>query len=156
MSFRFVLASLALLPATACQEQPQRFSTRVEVTQLRSFGAATGPKLTDVEVKYTQCPADARQIMRLGKELSECSAKLKLGDELPVDVTLTWNPERRVYRSQIVRLGSCDVKLDPKDDANYQSVEVCSDVKLTGVVVGVRCDRTRGPELVAKCPWLKR
>lgn len=148
--------TLALSVALACQERPQRFSTHVEVTQLRSFGAATGPKMTDLEVRYAECPADARQIMRLGKEFSTCGATLKLGDKVPADVLLSWSSERRVYRSEIVRLGGCDVKIDAKDEANYQTVEACADVKLTGVVVGVRCDRTRGPELIAKCPWLKR
>lgn len=148
--------TLALTLSSACQEAPQRFSTRVQVTQLRSFGAAAGPKLTDLEVKYVECPADARHVMRLGKELSACGAKLKVGDEIAAEVRRSWSSERRVYRSEIVRLGDCDVKLDPTDEANHQTVEVCTDVKLSGAVVGVRCDRTRGPELIAKCPWLAR
>lgn len=156
MKVRLVITTLAALLGLACQEKPQRFSTQVEVMQVRTFGAATGPKMADVEVKYADCPADARQIMRLGKDFSECGQALEPGEKLPADVVLSWNSERRLYRSEVVRLGKCDVKLDAKDEANYQSVESCSDVKLTGVVVGVRCDRTRGPELVAKCPWLKR
>ena len=35
------------------------------------------------------------------------------------------------------------VKLDPKDEANYQMVEACTEAKASGVVVGVRCERGR-------------
>jgi hypothetical protein len=35
-------------------------------------------------------------------------------------------------------------------------VENCTEVKASGSVVGVRCDRMRTPELIAKCPWLRR
>lgn len=137
-----------------CKAKPQRFTTTVEVMQVRTFG--TTAKLTDVELKYAECPADARQIMRLGKEFGECGQALKTGEKLKADVVLSWNGERGFYRNEVVRLGKCDVKLDPKDEANYQSVEACSDVKASGMVVGVRCDRGRSEELLAKCPWLRR
>jgi hypothetical protein len=48
------------------------------------------------------------------------------------------------------------VKLDAKDEANYQTYENCSDVKATGLTVGVRCERTRSEELLNACPWLRR
>ena len=137
-----------------CKGKSQRFITTVEVMQVRTFGATS--KLTDVELKYAECPADARQIMRLGKEFGECGQELKTGEKLTAEVVLSWNAERGFFRNEVVRLGKCDVKLDPKDEANYQSVEACADVKASGVVVGVRCDRGRSEELLAKCPWLRR
>ncbi len=124
--------------------------------QVRSFGAAAGPKLTDLDVKYSACPGDARQIMRLGKEFSECGTKLKVGDKLKAEVVLSYNPDRGMYRNEVVHLGDCNVKVDPKDEANYQMVQSCTDVKASGVVVGVRCDRLRSKELLAACPWLRR
>lgn len=148
------VAGLALALAVSCKGKPQRFTTTVEVMQVRTFGSTN--KLTDLEVKYAECPADARQIMRLGKDFAACGEKLKVGDKLKADVVLSWNAERGFYRNEVVRVGDCDVKLDPKDEANYQSVEACSDVKASGVVVGVRCDRGRSPELLSKCPWLRR
>ncbi len=148
------LAVGAFAALGACKGKPQRFTTTVEIMQVRTFGTTT--KLTDVEVKYADCPADARQIMRLGKEFSACGQELKTGEKLPADVVLSWNGDRGFYRNEVVRLGKCDIKLDPKEDANYQSVEACSDVKASGVVVGVRCERGRSPELLAKCPWLRR
>lgn len=146
------LAAVGLIGA--CKAKPQTFTTTVEVMQVRAFGTTT--KLMDLEVKFTECPADARHIMRLGKEFTACDQPLKEGDKLQADVTLFYNPERGFYRNEIVKLGKCDVKLDRKDEANYQTVESCSDVKASGVVVGVRCERGRSPELLAKCPWLRR
>ena len=154
-------SSLAVVAAlvcgvAGCKAKPQRFSTTVEVMQVRTFGAVAGPKLTDLELKYATCPADARQIMRVGKEFSECGSKLKVGDKVKADVVLSWNAERGTYRNELVHLGDCDVKLDPKDEANYQMVEACSEAKASGVVVGVRCDRGRSEALLAACPWLRR
>jgi len=150
------LVVAAALTASGCKEKPKTFSTTVEVMQVRTFGAAAGPKLTDLDLKYIQCPGNARQIMRAGKEFSECGTKLKVGDKIPADVVLSYNAERGNYRNEITKLGACAVKPDQKDEANYQMVENCTEVKASGVVVGVRCERGRGPELVAKCPWLRR
>lgn len=154
---RFVrVVGVSVLALLGCKQKPQSFSTTVEVMQVRMFGGGTGPKLTDLDVKYDRCPGDARQIMRLGKEFSECGSKLKAGDKLKADVVLSWSSERGVYRNEITRLGDCPVKLDPKDEANYQSFENCTEVKATGMVVGVRCERTRSEAVLAACPWLRR
>lgn len=142
--------------AFGCKEEAQHFTTTVEIMQVRTFGAAAGPKLTDLDLKFVDCPGDARQILRAPKEFSECGTKLKTGDKLKAEVELKFNPERGFYRNEITKLGACALKLDPKDEANYQMVENCSEVKATGVTVGVRCERGRTPALVAKCPWLKR
>lgn len=154
-SFGFVSLLIgATVVVLGCRGKPQRFTTTVEVIQVRTFGSTN--KLTDVEVKYAECPADARQVMRLDKEFTACGQVLEAGKKVAADVLLTWNAERGFYRNEVVRLGKCDVKLDPKDEANYQSVEACSEVKASGVVVGVRCERGRSEALLAKCPWLRR
>jgi hypothetical protein len=149
-----IILGVAILGA--CKDKPKTFNTTVEVMQVRTFGAAAGPKLTDLDLKFNQCPGNARQIMRAGKEFSDCGTKLKVGDKLPAEVKLSYNAERGSYRNEITRLGSCKVTLDPKDEANYQMVENCTEVKASGVTVGGRSQRGRGPELVAKCPWLRR
>ena len=153
---RIVLAASLSLGVLGCKAEQQKFTTTVQVMQVRTFGAAAGPKLTDLDLKFVDCPGDARQILRAGKEFSECGTKLKLGDKLAADVVLSYNAERGIYRNEITKLGSCALKLDPKDEANYQMVESCAEVKATGVVVGVHCERGRPPALVAKCPWLRR
>ncbi|HEX6277214.1 MAG TPA: hypothetical protein VFZ53_29435 [Polyangiaceae bacterium] len=153
------------LPAFGCKPAPQTFTTTVQVMQVRTFGGGqtggqaggpAGQKLTDLDLKFVDCPGNARQILRAPREFSECGTKLKVGDKLKAEVLLTYNAERGVYRNELTKLGSCALKLDPKDEANYQMVENCSEVKATGVTVGVRCERGRTPALVAKCPWLRR
>ena len=64
---------LAWLSLGGCKAKPQNFSTTVEVMQVRLFGGGTGAKLTDLDVKYDQCPGDARQIMRLDAHLVKTS-----------------------------------------------------------------------------------
>jgi hypothetical protein len=164
-----VLLSLGLsLPLFGCKEDPKRFTTTVQVMQVRTFGGgqagaqagaggqAGGQRLTDLDLKFVECPGDARQILRAPREFSECGTKLKVGDKLKAEVLLTYNAERGVYRNELTKLGACAIKLDPKNEANYQMVENCSEVKATGVTVGVRCERGRTPALVAKCPWMRR
>jgi poly(hydroxyalkanoate) depolymerase family esterase len=80
----------------------------------------------------------------------------KAGDKVAVDLLASYNSEKGSYRVVVTKLGDCEVKQDPKDEANYEIVETCTDVKASGAVVGVHCDRTRSKELVAKCPWLRR
>jgi hypothetical protein len=162
-----------LLLLGACKPKAQQFTTTVEVMQVRTFGggsagaggtggasgaagAGSGQKLTDLDLKFVECPGNARQVLRAPREFSECGTKLKVGDKLKADVSLTFNPERGTYRNEITQLGACKLKMDMKDEANYQTVENCTEVKASGSVVGVRCDRLRTPELIAKCPWLRR
>jgi hypothetical protein len=95
-------------------------------------------------------------LIRADKAFAECAGPLKAHDKLPATVTLAWNAERGAYRSEIVKLGACAVKVDPKEEANYEMVQVCTDLQATGATVGVHCDRTRPKDLVAKCPWLRR
>ena len=112
--------------------------------------------MMDLELKYSDCPGDARRVMRGDKTFSQCGAKFKKGDKIAADLVLSYSSEKGQYRSELVRLDDCEVKLDPKEEANYESVQDCKDLVSSGAVVGVHCDRTRNPELVAKCPWLKR
>jgi hypothetical protein len=59
------------------------------------------------------------------------------------------------YKNRVVKLGECNRKIDPNDEASYEVVQDCEDMVVNGVVVGVHCDRTRNKELINKCPWFK-
>lgn len=154
--FPTVVFALLCGLSSGCEKAPRQFSTTVEVVQLRSFGGAGGPKTTDLELRFDQCPGEARQIMRVSKEFGPCTEKLKSGEKVPAEVLLTYNSERGTYRSEITALAGCKIKVDSKDEANYQTYENCSDVKASSMVVGVRCERTRSDELLKACPWLRR
>ena len=112
--------------------------------------------MVDLELKYVDCPADARKSIRGDKIFGACATGIKQGDRLPAEVVMSYSSERGVYRNEIVRLGKCPLKVDASDEANYELVQECRDLTASGAAVGVHCERTRSPQLLAKCPWLRR
>lgn len=153
----------ALLPAAllACAlagcESPKKFTTTMEVIQVEPFKDDKGETTKlGLELRYADCPGDARRVLRADKAFAACAGPIKAGDKLKSELVSTWQPDRGLYKSDVVKLGDCPMKQDPKDEANYEMVNTCVDVVTTGAVVGVRCDRTRSKELVDKCPWLRR
>jgi hypothetical protein len=153
---RRVALALALAGTLSCAKK-QTYHTTVELTRVHAFGKdPKAPGMMDIELRYSECPGDARKLIRGDKEFAKCALGLKKGSKVPVDVVSVYNSERGAYRSDIVKIGDCPIKTDPKDEANYEQIEECTDLKMSGGVAGVHCDRTRNPALVAKCPWLKR
>ena len=150
------LALLALLVIAPACKKPERYQATVEVLKVRRFGQDPRASITELELKWSDCPGDALKVVRADKSFAECGAKIQRGDKLAADVVLTYSSERGSYRNEIVRLGDCPLKVDPKDEANFELVQTCRPLLATGVDVGVHCERSRSPELVAKCPWLRR
>jgi len=150
-----LLSALSALPAC---EKPKQFKTSVEIVKIRRFGqdAAKTGGVTEMELKFADCPGEVHKVLRADKSFSECGARFKRGDKVPADVTLTYSRERGLYRDEVVRLDDCALKIDPKDEANYDLVQQCRPVIATGMDVGIHCARQRSPELIAKCPWLRR
>ncbi len=150
------LVMLALLPA--CHGKPQRFDTRVELLSTRVMGGQQGkaPSLIELEMRFIDCPGEVHRLIRGDKALAACAGAMKAGEKVPLTIELSYDGERENYRDEVVKIGACDVKVDPKEDANYESVQVCKDLISTGVAVGVHCDKKREGDLIAKCPWLKR
>lgn len=152
------LASLTVLAALAgCKGKPKTYETRMDLLQVQRLGQdETNPSVIDLEMRFADCPGDARKLVRGDKAFASCIAGVKAGDKLEATVVHAWNAERGNYRSDITKLGACPLAIDPKDEANYEMTQVCTDLKATGLPVGVRCDRTRPDELLTKCPWLRR
>jgi hypothetical protein len=150
------LGVLAVLPA--CHGKPQRFDTQVELLSTRTMGGGQGkaPSLIEMQLRFVDCPGQVHRVMRGDKALAACAGGMKAGDKVTATMEMSYDTERENYRDEVVKLGSCEVKLDPKEDANWESVQVCKDLMATGVAVGVHCDKKREGELIAKCPWLKR
>lgn len=146
-------AALSLVVALAACDEPQHFKTNVQILKIRRFGQGAG--VTEIELKFADCPGDAHKVLRIDRSFAACGAKLEQGDDVPADVVLRYSRERSHYRNEIARLGDCDVKIDPKDEANYELVQECHNLKATGVDVGVQCTRKRSPEMLAKCPFLR-
>ncbi|MFO0664868.1 MAG: hypothetical protein U0174_13010 [Polyangiaceae bacterium] len=156
MRREYAIALVALVLGAFGCEKPQNYDTTVEIVHVQRFGDGKTPGLVDLELRFTDCGADARRLVRLDKTFSQCASNLKTGDKVPATLTHSWNAEKGSYRSEFSKIASCAAKADPKDEANYELVQVCSDLQATGAVVGVHCDRTRPKELLAKCPFLRR
>jgi hypothetical protein len=157
MRLRKAAVWIGLLVALPACDKPKQFTTTVEVLKIRRFGQnSSAGSVTEMELRYADCPGDARAVLRADRSFSACGAKLKRGDKVPAEVVHTHVGARANYRSEIVKIDGCGLKIDPKDEANYELVQQCRPVVATGMEVGIHCDRRRGPELVAKCPWLRR
>jgi hypothetical protein len=151
---RGLLALAALVAALGC-EKPRTYDTTMEVVHVQRFGQKA-TSLIELQLRYTDCPGDARRVIRLDKTVSQCLKDVQDHTKLPAQIRSTWQSDVGRYRNDIVRLGECPVTIDPHEEANYEVVQVCSDFVATGAVVGVHCERTRSPELIAKCPFLRR
>jgi len=149
------LAILGFVLGLAACDSPKSYTTTVEVLQVENFGE-NPPKQLSLELRYADCPGDARRVIRADKTFAQCASTLKEGDKLKANINTSYDSARGSWRSDVTKIGDCDIKLDPKEEANFEMVQTCTDIKTTGVVVGVRCDRSRSKELIAKCPWLKR
>jgi hypothetical protein len=151
-----VLGLAACSMLAGCQDV-KKYKTTVELTRVHAFGKdPKEPSSMDVELRYSECPGEARKLVRGDKVFAKCGLKLHVGEKVPVDVIRTYDSDRGVYRSEVTRIGECDIKTDPKDEANYEVVENCAELKATGSVVGVHCGRRRDKALTDKCPWLRR
>jgi hypothetical protein len=115
-----------------------------------------GPSVLDVEFGYAACPGHPQAIVRGDRAFAACAKGLKVGDRVPAEITFVYNAERGQYRSDVTKVAGCERKPDAKDDATYDLIRSCGDVTVHGLPMGVHCDKTRSPELVAKCPWFFR
>ena len=151
-------ALLVALTTSGCRDKAQRYETTVEILSTRTMGASAdkAPSLIEFELRFVDCPGDVQRVVRGDKTVAACTGALKKGEKVKASINFAYDNERENYRGELVRLGPCDIKLDPKEDANFESVQVCKDLVVSGVTVGVHCDKKREGELVAKCPWLKR
>lgn len=147
--------AVAVLLLTGCSGKAQHYTTTLDVLQVQQFGGADGGMI-EVEARYSECPGDARRVMRIEKTQSECLKNMAKGQQHKAELVTAFNAERGLYRSDIVKIDECPITLDPKEEANYETFQLCSDLKASGGVVGVHCDRRRTDEVTAKCPFLKR
>lgn len=151
-----LLALVVCAPLMGCRKTV-KYTTTVELNRVHAFGRnPKEPSFMDIEMRYVDCPGEARKLVRGDKAFAACALDFKPGSRLPVDVTRRYDADRGVFRSEVTRIGTCDIATDPKDEVNYEVVENCSDLKATGMVVGVNCSRRRDPALIEKCPWLLR
>jgi hypothetical protein len=154
---RIAIPLLLLTAGLAGCESAKTFTTTVELVDVEHYGEAPEQaSQVTFEMRYADCPGDNRRILRGDRQLAQCTKELREGAKVPIEISSKWSSERGGYRSEVTKIGGCAVKQDPKDEANYEMTSVCTDVKASGTVVGVHCDRSRPKDLIAKCPFLRR
>ncbi|MBX3189799.1 MAG: hypothetical protein KF819_22430 [Labilithrix sp.] len=143
----------AALPLVACHK-PHKYETRVELTRLSVARKDDQgkPLATDVEFTYVECPGSQSEVVRGGKEFSECLAKHKIGDKLKVRLEHKRDPEG-FFGYEVLEMEGCARPADPDDDASFKTVRDCADWTVNGAPVGFECSYGEKKELVKKCPW---
>lgn len=150
------LAASALLVA-ACSEQPKRYASEVQIGRIDVVhrDAKQKPVTMDVEVEWTQCPGEQREVVRGDAAFAECMQKHPLGAKLPVVVDWQREPNGR-YDWDILEIGGCKRVPEGHDDSSFEMVQECETLKEHEEPVGFRCNRVPHKELLAKCPWFRR
>jgi hypothetical protein len=149
-----VLGIVALVVASGCSRKAEHYETTVQILRTETVSDRRGT-VVDVDLEYTDCPGDQREIFQGDAEFAKCLARYKVGEKLKATVAFAQMPDGH-FDSEIDVIGECTRKRDALDERSYEVVHQCHDLRVNGVVVGFHCDRKPSKELLAKCPWFKR
>lgn len=150
------LVASAFPAITACH-RPKEFEANVEITRtavIRKDESGV-PITSDAEFSYSECPGTQIEVIRGGKEFSECIKKYKVGDKVKVKMTYAYDPEG-FWDYDVHHLGDCKRPPDPNDEASFKMVRDCADWNVNGTRVGFQCKYADKAELTKKCPWFKK
>ncbi len=152
-----VLALVVCAVATSACSKTHRYESAVQIVRkdIVEKDDNGAPLQVDYEVEWDACPGDQFQVIRGGKAFAECTAKLAVGDMVPVYVTHFWD-ERGFYRWDIERMGDCWRPIEPDSPGSYEKGQECRDVKNQGFTTGFTCSRKPFRQLVTRCPWMAR
>ena len=155
---RLTLVPVVVLFACGCHSGNKSYQSRVEMTRfdvVHRDDAGT-PLTGDIELEWTDCPGEQREITRGNQAFVECMAKYKPGDQLPVQVDWGWDAPSEQYDWDITKVGDCTRPPEAHDEASFDMVQECETLKEQGVPVGFHCSRVPKHELLEKCPWFRR
>lgn len=150
-------SALAALLAVGCHRS-KKYEATVEITRLDVVRTDEhGVPLTiDVEVSFVGCPGTQIEVLRGGKELSEClRGKAKVGDKVKVALEHRWGAEGH-WTYEIFEVEGCPRPPDPNDEASYKVVRECSDWDVHGTSVGFQCNYADKKDLNKACPWFQK
>jgi hypothetical protein len=135
-------------------ERRTNFDTNVELARVEVVKTGGG-RWVDVELEYSDCPGEQREIFQADSAFADCLAKYKPGEKVPASIV--WSQEADGhFDSEVEKVGDCARKRDALDERSYEVVHECQDIVVNGVNVGFRCVRKPTQELLGKCPWFRR
>jgi hypothetical protein len=151
------LAFAVVAVVAGCHDKPRWHTSDVRLTRLDPVRRdATGKALTfDAQFSYDNCPGTQIEVIRGGADFAACMAKYKVGQMVPAKIYWYFHPNGH-YQWEVHELGGCARPPDPNDEASYDMVRECSDLKVNGVAVGFRCNEIPEKHLLERCPWFQR
>lgn len=150
------VAASAIVSSVAGCHRPKQYEANVEVTRTAIIrkDESGNPLTSDLEFSYVGCPGTQIEVIRGGKEFSECIKQFKLGDKVKVKLTHQWSDEGH-WDYAVYQVNDCKRPPDPNDEASYKIVRDCADWNVNGAKVGFLCKYEDKNELNKKCPWFK-
>jgi hypothetical protein len=162
MLVRRTLAALSvaavLVGVAGCKAKPATFKANVrldrwDVVQTNEKGEIL---TADAEIVWAECPGASRETIRGSADWAKCmAAKHKPGDTFPVQVEWHWD-DGGFYDWDVVDTDGCKRSYEDGDEASFDTVQECEDLKQHGAVTGFRCNRIPQAHLIAKCPWFRK
>ena len=157
MLFRILSLAALTLAAGGCAEKTRTFSSEVQLARIDVVHRGDGGRVLtlDVEVEWTTCPGEQREVVRGDAAFAACIEKHAVGEKLPVTVDWQREPNGR-YDWDILEIAGCKRTPEGHDDSSFEMVQECETLKEHEEAVGFRCNRVAKKELLAKCPWFRR
>jgi hypothetical protein len=155
----FCLLLLTQIFTTSCRDNNKRFYSKVEIIRMdvTNFNERNEPRTLDLEISYPECPGNQIEVIRGNREFAKCILQTgkKVGNLFDAEIEWKWNP-LGYYKWYILKLDSCERKIDKQDDLSFDLVEECKDMIEYGNVVGFTCWRIPSGTLIQQCPWFRR
>jgi hypothetical protein len=147
---------LLLAVSTLGCHRPKDYEANVEVTRVMVLRKdETGnPINMDLEFSFVECPGTQIEVIRGGKEFSECIKNTKLGDKVKVKLNHHFTDEGR-WDYSVYQVNECKRPPDPNDEASYKMVRDCADWMVNGQKAGFQCNYADKKDLNKKCPWFR-
>jgi hypothetical protein len=156
------LLSLAAFAALAvslagCGKKTKSYVANVEIQRFDMRADDKGKPLSaDLEFSYFECPGTQIEVIRGNGEFATCMKKHKLGDKVPVKIEHHWSDADGAWDWDVLEVGECKRPYEEGDEASFDTVQECEDIKAHGATVGFHCNRIPQKALLEKCPWFGR
>jgi hypothetical protein len=151
-----VVAAAAALSATTCAHRPQVFTSKGTVVRFDIIrrDPAGVPLTADLDIEWSECPGEQREVQRVDAKFIACFQKHKVGENLPLEVL--WSDEGWQLDWDVTKVGDCARAPEPDDDVSFDMVHECTPEIEQGQEIGFKCNREPSGELLKACPWFRR
>src|SRR5436305_1295934 len=117
---RPLLAVVPLVFLLGCRESRKEYTSVVQIARLDIVHSDDkGNTVTaDVEVEWTDCPGEQREVVRGDGAFAACLQKHKIGEKLAVKVDWQWD-DAGLYDWDILEIAGCKRTPEAHDDSSF-------------------------------------